>query len=85
MLLHLLLTPLVFLIDALLVVLAAEAVVLGAVRFIVMSGPSPRYLMRRKRWFEETVLGRRMRLRDYAQFAAWHAETATRRRWRVRE
>lgn len=77
--------PLVALIDLLLVVLAAQAVVLGAVRFFLMSGPSPRYVMRRKRWFEETVLGRRMRLRDYAQFAAWHAEVAGRRRWRVRE
>ena len=80
-----LMAPLVALIDLLLVLLAAEAAVLGGVRFFLTSGPSPRYLMRRKRWFEETVLGRRMRLRDYAQFGAWHAETATRRRWRVRE
>lgn len=85
MLLHLLVTPLVFLIDALLVLLAVEATLLGALRFVLASGASPRYLMRRKQWFEETVLGRRMRLRDYAQFAAWHAETATRWRWRVRE
>lgn len=85
MLLHLLVTPLVFLIDALLVLLAVEATLLGALRFVLASGASPRYLMRRKRWFEETVLGRPMRLRDYAQFAAWHAEVAARRRWRVRE
>jgi len=82
---QLLVKPLVALIDLLLVLLAAEAVVLGALRFLLAAGASPAYLMRRKRWFEETVLGRRMRLRDYVHFTAWHAETATRRAWRVRE
>lgn len=85
MLVHLLVTPIVVLIDALLVLLVAEATLLGALRFLLASGASPRFLMRRKRWFEDTVLGRKMRLRDYAQFAAWHAEVATRRMWRVRE
>ncbi|MSQ12231.1 MAG: hypothetical protein EXR48_06050 [Dehalococcoidia bacterium] len=79
------LAPPLIALDAVLVLMAAVATLVGALRFFLACGASPRYVVRRKRWYESTVLGRPMCLRDYAQFAAWHAETATRRWWRVRE
>jgi hypothetical protein len=47
---------------------------LGCLRFFLVTGASPRYLLQRKRWFEETMLGRKMRLADLVAFGAWHAE-----------
>jgi hypothetical protein len=47
--------------------------VLGAARFFVVSGASPGYLLGRKRWFEETMLGRRMGIADALTFGRWHA------------
>ena len=46
---------------------------LGALRFFVVSGASPRYVLGRKRWFEESMLGRPMRLADFLTFGRWHA------------
>ena len=46
---------------------------LGALRFFVVSGASPGYLLGRKRWFEEEMLGRRMGVADALTFGRWHA------------
>lgn len=80
-----LLAPLIWVLDVTLALLTGMTVLVGAFRFLLSTGANPAYVMRRRQWFEETVLGRKMRLRDYAQFAAWHAEVAGRRMWRVRE
>jgi hypothetical protein len=84
-LLRWLLTPIVWLLDILLIALVALIVVVGAMRFFLSAGGSPRFIARRKKWIEGTVLGRPMGPQDFTQFSAWHAETAARRLWRWRE
>ena len=49
--------------------------VLGAVRFFVAAGFSIRYVMERKRWFEESMLGRRMGFGDMLVFGRWHTRS----------
>ena len=53
---------------------------LGALRFFVVSGASPGYLLGRKRWFEEEMLGRRMGMADALTFGRWNARQGGARR-----
>ena len=55
----------------------AEAA-LGLLRFFLLTGASVPYLLQRKRWYERSMLGRRMTLRDYAAFGLWVAESGRR-------
>ena len=48
-------------------------VIIGSLRFFLVTGASPRYLLDRKRWFEDSILGRRMTIHDLAEFIDWHA------------
>lgn len=47
--------------------------ILGSLRFFLVTGASPRYLFERKRWFEESILGRKMTRTDFRAFIEWHA------------
>lgn len=55
--------------------------VLGALRFFLATGASPAYVLRRKRWYESSVLGRPMGLRGLLHFGAWAAEQGRGRHW----
>lgn len=77
---YLLLKPLIVLLDGLLFVTELLRAALGALRFFLATGVSWTYLRRRKRWFEAVMLGRPMRLSDFLEFGAWHAELIVRRR-----
>ena len=48
---------------------------LGALRFFLLSGASLTAIGHRRRWFEGTMLGRRMELKHFLAFGAWHADT----------
>ena len=48
---------------------------LGCLRFFIVSGASPRYVLQRKRWFESSMLGRPMGVADFLEFGAWHARS----------
>ena len=54
---------------------------LGALRFFLDTGASPAYILRRKRWYETSVLGRPMGLRGLLAFGKWAAERGTSRHW----
>ena len=53
---------------------------LGGVRFFLLTGASPRHLLQRKRWYETSMLGRPMGLRDYLAFGLWVAAMGGHRR-----
>lgn len=53
--------------------LLLAAAVLGCLRFFLLVGASPAYVLRRKRWYEGAMLGRRMRARDLLAFGRWVA------------
>ena len=69
-----LLKPLAALVGWSISALGLLTALLGCLRFFLVTGASARYLLQRKRWFEETMLGRKMRLGDFIAFGAWHAE-----------
>ena len=54
---------------------------LGALRFFLITGASPAYVLRRKRWYETSVLGRSMKLRGVLAFGLWAAEQGRTRHW----
>ena len=54
-------------------VLSFTMALLGALRFFLDTGASPAYVFRRKRWYETSMLGRKMGLADLIEFGAWHA------------
>ncbi len=54
---------------------------LGALRFFLVTGASPLYVIRRKRWYETSVLGGRMGLRGLLHFGLWAAEQGRGRHW----
>jgi hypothetical protein len=68
-----LLKPLARLVSWAIIALGFLISLMGCFRFFLVTGASPRYLLQRKRWFEETMLGRKMRLSDVLEFGAWHA------------
>ena len=47
--------------------------ILGSLRFFLLTGASPRYVFERKRWFEKSILGRKMTKNDFKAFIDWHA------------
>ena len=57
----------------LIAVLEVKVALLGAVRFFLLTGASPRYVLERKRWYETSMLGRKMGVADLVDFGAWHA------------
>ena len=67
------LKPLAVLLNAEIRLLRLFIALLGALRFFVITGASPRYVLERKRWFEGTMLGRPLHLADLLEFGAWHA------------
>ena len=68
-----LLKPLAAVLGWLIALLELKVALLGAVRFFLLTGSSPRYLLQRKRWYETSMLGRKMRMADLLEFGAWHA------------
>lgn len=62
-------------------VTAFTMAVLGAMRFFLATGASPTYILRRKRWYESSVLGRPMGLRGLLHFGMWAAEQGRARHW----
>jgi len=48
---------------------------MGCIRFFILTGASPSYILHRKRWFESSMLGRKMTIRDVTKFGAWHGST----------
>ena len=67
------LKPLVALLGWLIALLELKIALLGTVRFFLLTGASPGYVLERKRWYEGSMLGRKMRLADLVAFGAWHA------------
>ncbi len=61
--------------------LALTIALLGALRFFLQTGASPIYVMRRKRWYETSVLGRPMGLGGLLAFGQWAAEQGRSRHW----
>ena len=70
-----LLRPIAALLTGCLWVLEVLVGCLGAMRFFIVGGFSIRYVLDRKRWFEESMLGRRMGLGDLLVFGRWHARS----------
>lgn len=62
-------------------VLSFTMALLGALRFFLDTGASPAYVLRRKRWYETSVLGRPIGLRGLLAFGQWAAERGTSRHW----
>lgn len=54
---------------------------LGALRFFLVTGASPVYILRRKRWYETSVLGRPMGMGGVIAFGLWAAEQGRSRHW----
>ena len=48
--------------------------ILGCLRFFLINGASLSYLIQRKKWYESSMLGRKMGLNDFLQFGTWHVE-----------
>ncbi len=67
------LKPLAAVLGWLIALLELKIALLGAVRFFLLTGASPRYVLERKRWYEGSMLGRKMGLADLVAFGAWHA------------
>ena len=61
--------------------LLLAAAVLGGLRFLLLTGASPRYLLQRKSWYERAMLGRGMGMRYYVAFGLWGAESGRGRRY----
>ena len=61
--------------------LSLKLALLGTLRFFLVTGASPAYLLRRKRWYETSVLGRPMGLRGLLHFGQWAAEQGRARHW----
>lgn len=60
--------------------LLLAAALLGGLRFLLLTGASPRYLLQRKRWYERAMLGHGMGVRDYLAFGLWVADSGRERR-----
>lgn len=67
------LKPMAAVVGGMIALLELKIAVLGAVRFFLLTGASPRYVLQRKRWYEESMLGRKMGVADVVEFGAWHA------------
>ena len=68
---------LAYLVGKLILVLDLLRSLAGGLRFFLLSGASPRALLERRHWFESTMLGRRMGIRDLLEFGSWHADTTS--------
>ena len=66
--------PILFTLDWLIKFNTFITAVLGGLRFFLINGASLSYLIRRKKWYEASMLGRKMGLKDFLQFGAWHVE-----------
>jgi len=66
--------PIIFSLDWLIKSSKFITAVLGGVRFFLVNGGSLRYLIRRKKWYESSMLGRKMGVKDFLQFGSWHVE-----------
>ena len=66
--------PILFTLDWLIKFNIFITAVLGGLRFFLINGASLSYLIRRKKWYESSMLGRKMGLKDFLQFGAWHVE-----------
>lgn len=53
---------------------------LGCVRFFLVSGASPRYILSRRGWFAGRMLGHPLTWRELLEFGSWHARSIS--RWR---
>jgi len=69
-----LLAPIIFTLDWLIKFSKLITAVLGGFRFFLINGANLSYLIRRKKWYESSMLGRKMSFKDFIQFGAWHAE-----------
>lgn len=61
--------------------LSFSMALLGALRFFLVTGASPAYILRRKRWYETSVLGSPMGLRGLLAFGHWAADQGRARHW----
>ena len=66
--------PILFTLDWLIKSSKFITAVLGGLRFFLINGASLNYLIRRRKWYESSMLGRKMGLKDFLQFGAWHVE-----------
>ncbi len=44
----------------------------GLIRFLLIVKFDPFYLSRRYKWYQEKMLGRKIKLRDITKFGSWH-------------
>lgn len=75
------LQPASILVDWIIAFLTLVTALMGALRFFLMTGGNPRYILQRKRWFESTMLGRPMGIRGYLAFGLWAAENGRTSHW----
>ncbi len=62
-------------------VLSFKMALLGVLRFFLVTGANPAYVLQRKRWYESTILGRPMGLRGLLHFGLWAAEQGRSGHW----
>jgi hypothetical protein len=71
---------LAYLVGKLILAIDLLRAIAGGLRFFLLTGASPRALLERRHWFESTMLGRRIGVRDLLEFGSWHADTVSHNR-----
>jgi len=67
------LNPFAVLISWVIRILNTAIAILGCIHFFFTTGANISYVLKRKRWFEGSMLGRSMKLTDMLEFGLWHA------------
>ena len=75
------LNPASVLVDWIIGLLTVAIALMGALRFLLVTGASPRYIAQRKRWFENTMLGRSMGIHGFLSFELWAASNGRTSHW----
>ena len=75
------LNPASVLVDWIIGLLTVAIALMGALRFLLVTGVSPRYIAQRKRWFENTMLGRSMGIHGFLSFGLWAASNGRTSHW----
>ena len=75
------LQPAAILVDWSIGFLTFVTALMGGLRFFLVTGANPCYILQRKKWFESTMLGRSMGIRGFLAFGLWAAESGRTSRW----
>ena len=75
------LQPAAILVDWSIGFLTFATALMGGLRFFLVTGANPCYILHRKKWFESTMLGRSMGIRVFLAFGLWAAESGRTHHW----